>query len=56
MTFDRNVGGHAFDGQGGRCQKCDMTWAAYIDKDSKNFKRPCPGRKTEPQERMAIED
>ncbi len=34
---DLQAGGHDFNEAGGRCQKCDMTWAAFWDRDSKDF-------------------
>jgi hypothetical protein len=56
MAFKRNAGNHAFNGAGGKCAKCDMTCAAYLDKDSKDYQQPCPGQKQEAQKPIAIEE
>lgn len=56
MTFNHNIGGHAFTERGGKCLKCGTTWANYTDTDSKTYQRPCPGKKPEPSERMSIPD
>jgi len=52
MTFDHNVGGHAFTERGGRCLRCNMTWAFYCD----NGEPPCTGPRAEREQPMQIED
>jgi hypothetical protein len=56
MAFDKNIGGHAFPERGGTCVKCGMYYNNYEDKDSKDYLRPCTGRKLEKRERTEIPD
>ena len=52
MAFDHNIGGHAFTERGGRCLRCEMTWAKFMDS-----KRPrCTGQKPEQPRSVPIED
>jgi hypothetical protein len=52
MAFSHNVGGHAFTERGGRCLRCDLTWAFYCD----NCKPRCAGSRPERERPMQIED
>jgi len=56
MSFDHNVGGHAFTERGGKCLKCGITWSNYTDTDNKAYHRACPGSGPEARERLAIRD
>jgi hypothetical protein len=52
MAFDHNVGGHAFTERGGRCLRCEMSWAKFMDS-----KQPrCTGQKPEQPRSVPIED
>lgn len=55
MTFNRNAGNHRFTDLGGKCVKCGMTWNAYDDKDSRDYRRSCPGGKQEALKPMRID-
>jgi hypothetical protein len=52
MRFNRNAGGHAFGLSDDGCTKCGMTRPLFED----NGEPPCPGRKPDARERIAIED
>jgi hypothetical protein len=52
MSFDKNIGGHAFPERGGTCLRCEMTWAKFSDSGQPR----CTGRKPEKPERLPIED
>jgi hypothetical protein len=52
MAFDNNIGGQAFTERGGRCLRCGMTWAKFMDSNHPH----CTGQKPEQPRSVPNED